>query len=164
MKKIMTAFVVLLVLFVSAKISAQTAASKEAASKEKAGKPDVHREQHIAIENFPKNMVVNHLNGWGGMTVAINELPAGTDFSPMLEGLKNNSCQVPHWGYIIKGALRLKYDDGKEVVLNAGEVFYMPPGHKAIVVEDLKILDFSPEKEMKGLIGHIEKKVAGSKQ
>lgn len=155
----MTAFVVLLVLFASAKISAQTASSKE-----KTGKPDVHREQHIAIENFPKNMVVNHLNGWGGMTVAINELPAGTDFSPMLEGLKNNSCQVPHWGYIIKGSLRLKYDDGQEVILNAGDVFYMPPGHKAIVVEDLKILDFSPEKEMKSLIGHIEKKVAGSKQ
>ncbi len=159
MKKIMNVFVVFLFLFVSAKSVAQTGASKE-----KPGKPDSSHEQHISIENFPKNMVLNHLNGWGGMTVAINEMPAGTDFSPLLEGLKNNSCQVPHWGYIIKGSMRLKYDDGKEVVLNAGDVFYMAPGHRGSVSEDLKILDFSPEKEMKGLIVHIEKKVAGSKQ
>jgi len=159
MKKIMYAFVVLLLLFVSAKSSAQSVASKE-----KSAKSDAHQEQHIAIENFPKNMVFNHLNGWGGMTVAVNEMPAGTDFTPVLEGLKNNSCQVPHWGYIIKGSMRLKYNDGREVVLNAGEVFYIPPGHTGFVVEDLKILDFSPEKEMKALISHIEKKIAGSKQ
>lgn len=159
MKRMMNAFVVVLFLFVSLKSSAQVVASKE-----KSGKPDAHHEQHIAVENFPKNMAINHLNGWGGMTIAINEMPAGTDLSPLLEGLKNNSCQVPHWGYIIKGSMRLKYDDGKEVVLNAGEVFYMPPGHKGIVVEDLKLLDFSPEKEMKMLISHIEKKMAGSKQ
>lgn len=159
MKKIMNAFVVFLFLIVSGKSPAQSAASRE-----KAGKPEPHREQHIAIEDFPKNMAINHLNGWGGMTVAINEMPAGTDLSPLLEGLKNNSCQVPHWGYIIKGSLRLKYDDGKEVVLKAGDVFYMPPGHTGSVVEDLKILDFSPEKEMKGLISHIEKKIASPKQ
>ena len=158
MKKIMKAFVVILILFVSLNSSAQTSASKE-----KSGKPGDYKEQHIAVENFPKNMVINHLNGWGGMTVAINEMPAGTDLSPLLEGLKNNSCQVPHWGYILKGSLRLKYDDGREVVLKEGDVFYMSPGHTGSVVEDLKLLDFSPEKEMKVVISHIEKKVAGSK-
>ncbi len=159
MKRMLNAFVVILFLFVSAKSSAQNAASKE-----KAGKPEANHEQHLSIENFPKNMAINHLNGWGGMTIAINELPAGTDFAPLLEGLKNNSCQVPHWGYILKGSLRLKYDDGKEVLLTAGDVFYMPPGHTASVVEDLKLLDFSPEKEMKSLISHIENKIAGSKK
>ena len=122
------------------------------------------KEQHIPIDKFPKGMAINHLNGWGGMTVAINELPAGTDFSPLLEGLKNNSCQVPHWGYILKGSMKLKYDDGKEVVLTTGDVFYMAPGHTASVVEDLKLIDFSPEKEMRELIKHVEKKIAGSKQ
>jgi hypothetical protein len=58
----------------------------------------------------------------------------------------------------------IKYDDGTEVVLKAGDVFYMSPGHKASVVEDVKLLDFSPVKEMKELISHIEKKVAGAKQ
>lgn len=116
-------------------------------------------EQHISLEKFPKNMVINHLGGWGGMTIAVNEIPAGTDFTPLLQGLKNNSCQVPHWGYILKGALRLKYDNGSEVLLKAGDAFYMSPGHKASVEEDLKLLDFSPEKEMNELIKHIEQKV-----
>ena len=116
--------------------------------------------QQISIDKFPKNMVINHIDGWGTMTVAVNELPAGTDLSPLLMGLKNNSCQVPHWGYIVKGKMRLIYDDGTEVVLKAGDLFYMPPEHKGNVVEDLKLLDFSPEKEMKDLIKHIEQKVA----
>ena len=47
--------------------------------------------------------------------------------------------------------------------MKAGEVFYMAPGHKATVEEDLKLIDFSPEKEMKELIKHVEKKIEGSK-
>ena len=155
MKKILMGFVTITLLLVSAKSSAQTAAAKK--------KLAANNEQHISVEEFPKDMVINHLNGWGGMTVAINELPAGTDFGPLLVGLKNNSCQVPHWGYIIKGSMRLQYDDGIEVVLKAGDAFYLAPGHKAFVVEDLKLLDFSPEKEMKELISHVEKKIADSK-
>jgi ethanolamine utilization protein EutQ (cupin superfamily) len=159
MKRILKATFLASFLFVSVNISAQTTDSKEKSAKQAPGK-----EQHISIEDFPKNMPINHVNGWGGMTVAINELPAGTDFAPLLAGLKNNSCQVPHWGYILKGSLKLIYDDGKAVVLKAGDVFYMAPGHKATVLEDLKLMDFSPEKEMKELINHVEKKIAASRQ
>lgn len=123
-------------------------------------KEKANSEKHIAISDFPKNMVVNHLNGWGGMSIAVNENPAGTDLGPLLEGLKNNSCQVPHWGYILKGSLKMIYDEEGEVILNEGDLFYMPPGHSAVVLEDLKILDFSPEKGMKQVVEHIEKKVA----
>ncbi len=77
-----------------------------------------------------------------------------------VDGLKNNSCQVPHWGYIHSGVLRVIYDDGKEVTLKGGDIFYMPPGHKAVVVKDLKIMDFSPQEGMLELIDHIEKKLA----
>src|SRR3989337_4184245 len=117
-------------------------------------------EKHISIDSFPTNKMVNYLEGWGGMTVAVNSLPAGTDFAPMLIGLKNNSCQVPHWGYIVKGVMRLQYDNGKVVILKAGDLFYMAPGHKAKVEEDLKLLDFNPENEFKELVSHLEKKAA----
>jgi hypothetical protein len=158
MKKNLKACFFTSLLFVFAETSAQVTKSKE-----KSAKPSSTKEQHISIENFPRNMPINHLNGWGGMTVAVNELPAGTDFSPLLVGLKNNSCQVPHWGYIVKGSIKLQYDDGKEVLLKAGDVFYMSSGHKASVVEDVKLVDFSPEKEMKELINHVEKKINASK-
>ena len=117
-------------------------------------------EKHSSIQNFPTNMMINHLADWGGMAVAVNSIPAGADFAPLLVGLKNNSCQVPHWGYILQGALRLQYDDGKEVILKAGDLFYMSPGHKARVDEDLKLLDFSPQDEFIELVAHLEKKAA----
>ena len=146
-------------LFISFNSDAQTTREKTTATKS-----GENKEQHISLDNFPKTMVINHLDGWGGMTIAVNELPAGTDFTPLLQGLKNNSCQVPHWGYILKGKIRLKYDDGTEVVLKAGDLFYMSPGHKAKVEEDLKLIDFSPEKEMNELIKHVEQKIAKPNQ
>ncbi|MEJ1239316.1 hypothetical protein WBG78_14360 [Chryseolinea sp. T2] len=128
--------------------------------KKKSSKTPVAKQQHIAIDSFPSNRMINFLPGWGDMAVAVNSLPAGTDLGPLLVGLKNNTCQVPHWGYIIKGSLRMKYDTGEEVLLKAGELFYMPPGHTGKVEEDLKLFDFSPDEQFTFLVAHLEKKAA----
>lgn len=114
----------------------------------------------IPVRMESPGTVMRTLPGYGGMTVAFNEMPAGTDISPLLEGLEHDSCQCPHWGYIVEGTVLIKYDDGKEEKLNAGDVFYFPPGHTAIVEKDLKIIDFSPEEELKIVMDHIEKKLA----
>lgn len=96
----------------------------------------------------------------GGMTVGYNELPKGTDFTPLLKGLKNDSCHSPHWGYVMEGKIQIIYDDGKEEVVSAGEIYYWPKGHTAIVHEDLKILEFSPTKEFTEVITHVGHKIA----
>lgn len=119
----------------------------------------------ISKEAIPVKMespgtVMRSLPGYGGMTVAFNEMPACTDIGPLLEGLEHNSCQCPHWGYVVEGAVLIKYDDGTEEKLNAGDVFYLPPGHTAVVEKDLKMIDFSPEEELKLVMDHIEKKLA----
>lgn len=44
---------------------------------------------------------------WEDMRVSIISLPAGTDFNPFLKGLPDDLCPCPHWGYIIKGRLRI---------------------------------------------------------
>ncbi|MBR9757379.1 MAG: nuclear transport factor 2 family protein [Algicola sp.] len=118
---------------------------------------------HVAKANFPKGNAVNVLKGWGHMVVAINEVPAGTDFSPLLKGQKDNLCQVPHWGYLEKGSLKTTHQDHSTTTVSAGEVFYMPPGHTVIVVEDARIIDFSPEKEMLELLTDINKILAAQK-
>ncbi len=115
-------------------------------------------EMPVAME--APGTIMRNLKGYGGMTVAYNELPAGTDFAPLLAGLKNDSCQCPQWGYVVEGELLTKYDDGTEERLKAGDVFYMPPGHTAAVTKDLKFIDFSPEKELDEVLGHIAKKMA----
>jgi hypothetical protein len=64
----------------------------------------INKEQ-IPIAMEAPGTVMRNLKGFGGMTVGFNQLPAGTDFGPLLQGLKNNSCQCPHWGYMIEGEL-----------------------------------------------------------
>ena len=120
----------------------------------------VKGETHILKDDFPTGNLINMVEGWGGMTVAINEPKAGTDFTPILKGLKDNLCQVPHWGYLEKGKVRVIDTKNKTEVITAGEVFYMPPGHTLIVDEDARIIDFSPEKEMNELNDFILDKVA----
>ena len=117
------------------------------------------KKEDIPVTMEAPGTTMRGLPGYGGMTVAFNEIPAGTDFSPLLQGLKNNSCHCPHWGYVLEGDLLVKYDNGRKETLTAGDVFYLPPGHTAIVVKDLKFLDFSPEKELNEVMSHIAKKM-----
>ena len=112
---------------------------------------------HISKKDFPKGNLINVVQGWGGMAVAINEPPAGADFSPLLKGQIDDLCQVPHWGYLEKGMMEVDYKDRPSELLSAGDVFYLQPGHTARVIEDARIIDFSPEEEMMALLSDIEK-------
>lgn len=115
---------------------------------------------HVHLDDFPKDQVLPHIEGWGGMTVDINNAPAGTDFSPLLEGLEDDLCQVPHWGYVVEGSIRIIFHDGTEAIFKEGEAFYMKAGHTAVVLEDLLLVSFSPEDGFHELEQHINKKVA----
>ncbi len=115
---------------------------------------------HVHLDDFPKGEVLPMIDGWGGLAVDINNAPAGSDFTPLLEGLENDKCQVPHWGYVVKGSVRIIYEDDSEEIFAEGEAFFMKPGHTAVVLEDLKLVSFSPEDEMHELSDHLNMKVA----
>lgn len=85
-----------------------------------------------------------HETVWGGMHVGIEIYKEETDLTPFLKGLPNDSCQSPHWGYMVKGSMRVKYKDSEEVV-NAGDAYYLPPGHLAIVRAGSEMIEFSPK-------------------
>ena len=121
---------------------------------------DVPEAIHVHLDDFPKGEMLPVIYGWGGMAVDINNAPAGSDFSPLLQGLENDKCQVPHWGYVVKGAFRLFFQDGSEEVFSAGEAFFMKPGHTGVVLEDLLLVSFSPEHAMHGLVDHVNKRAA----
>lgn len=116
-------------------------------------------------ENIPVVMqapdtIMRAQPGFGDMTVVYHELPKGTDFTPLLKGLNNDSCHCPHWGYIFQGSFRFAYDDGSEEVFEAGDVFYAPPGHTAIVDEDVKFVDFSPTKDLDEVMENVGQRMA----
>jgi hypothetical protein len=56
--------------------------------------------------------------------------------------------------------MRLIYDDKSQEVVKAGDVFYFPAGHTAIVEEDLKIIDFGPGKELDEVMENVGKRMA----
>jgi hypothetical protein len=83
---------------------------------------------------------------WGDMMVAFVAFPAGTDSTGAFKGLPDDRCQCPHWGYLLKGRMRVKYADHDEVV-TAGDAYYMAPGHDAVMEEDCEVVEFSPKGE-----------------
>jgi hypothetical protein len=81
---------------------------------------------------------------WGELRAVLVSVPAGTDFAPLLKGLPNDLCQGPHWGYVLKGRLRIRYADGEEELLRAGDLYYMPPAHTGVADEDTEFLEIMP--------------------
>jgi len=110
----------------------------------------------MPVSSEAPGMVIRNVH-WGDMAIGYLELPAGTDFTPMFVGLPNDACHCPHWGYVLKGAVHVKYIDGKVEVTKAGEVFYWPGGHTGWVEEDTVFIDFSPEKEFQEVMAHMAK-------
>ena len=97
---------------------------------------------------------------WDEVAVAYIKLSAGANATPLLEGLPGDKCQCPHWGYMLEGAIHVRYTDGKEEVCRAGEMFFWPAGHTVWVDEDTSFVEFSPKKELKIVYDHIGKKLA----
>ena len=100
------------------------------------------------------------LNGFGDFAVSYHEFKKGTDFTPVLKGLPNDMCPCPHYGYIFEGAFRFVYADGTEETYRTGDVYYAPAPHTAIVEEDTRLLDFSPQHQHDELMEQVAKVMA----
>jgi hypothetical protein len=68
---------------------------------------------------------------------------ADADATPFFSGLPGDRCQSPHWGYVLRGRLTLRYAD-REEVYDAGDAYYAPPGHVPIVTAGTETVEFSP--------------------
>lgn len=99
--------------------------------------------------------------GYGTISGEYFSLGAGTDIAPLLEGLENDLCQSPHWGYVLEGELTVTYEGGKTEELSGGDLFYWPPGHTVKVARDAEVILFSPQHEHAEVIDHMLRKMAG---
>ena len=68
---------------------------------------------------------------------------ADIDATPLLKGLPGDRCHCPHWGYVLKGRITYRFADHDEVV-EAGDAYYLPPGHIPIVEAGTELVQFSP--------------------
>lgn len=97
--------------------------------------------------------------GFGKIGGEYFSLGAGTDISPLLQGLEGNLCHAPHWGYVLAGELTVTYADGSAETTNGGDLFYWPPGHTVKVGRDAEVILFSPQHEHGAVIDHMLKKM-----
>jgi hypothetical protein len=96
---------------------------------------------------------------WGGMIVSYETFPKGVDATPLFKGLPDDMCQSPHWGYLIKGQVRIKSAKGDDVVLKTGDVYYLEPGHVPVFEEATEVLEFSPKTEYQATIDVVARNI-----
>lgn len=98
-------------------------------------------------EELPEQEIVpgysSRFADWGGITVAFEKAHAGQDVSGLLDELPGGRCQAPHWGFLFKGRLSVDYGDRTETI-EAGQAYYVEPGHKLTIEEDSEALEFTP--------------------
>ena len=99
--------------------------------------------------------------GYGKMAAEYFSFGAGTDLAPLLEGLENDLCQSPHWGYMLEGGLTITYTDGSTETASGGDLFYWPPGHTVKADADSELILFSPQHEHCEVLDHILGKLEG---
>lgn len=83
---------------------------------------------HIAKEDVPVRIDApgaiarqqtdfGDVTGYGKMGAEYFSFGAGTDITELLHGLENDSCQSPHWGYVVSGEITAIYTDGDEPLM-----------------------------------------------
>lgn len=83
-----------------------------------------------------------------GYSIDFVSLGPDVDATPLMKGLPGDRCPCPHWGYVLKGRLTFRFADHDEVV-EAGDAFYLPPGHIPTAEAGSEYVQFSPSEELR---------------
>jgi hypothetical protein len=107
--------------------------------------PKASKESVTEVKDF--GVAVDRTADLGGYTVNFVSIRQDHDLAPMLSGLPGGRCQCPHWGYVLKGRVTVRYA-GHEEVCEAGDAFYMPPGHAPAAEAGTEIIQISPSDQL----------------
>ena len=91
----------------------------------------------------------------GNFTIAFESLRAGVETALLFQGLPDDACQSPHWGYLVSGKFRVLGTDGSEELVRAGQAYYLPPGHNIVIEEDAELVEFSPTDKRQETMQHV---------
>jgi hypothetical protein len=106
----------------------------------------VSKESAVQVERH--GPVENHHEDVHGYAIDFLSFSEDIDATPLMKGLPDERCQCPHWGYVFKGRITFRFADHDEVV-EAGDAFYLPPGHVPTVEAGTEYLQFSPSEELR---------------
>ena len=104
--------------------------------------PKVSRDtasEKVALEGLEVDL--EHLDG--GYSVCFEKHTADADLAELFRGLPDDRAQLPRWGYVIEGKVGVRFADHEETY-EAGDAYYVPPGHTPVHYEGSEIVEFSP--------------------
>ena len=82
-----------------------------------------------------------------GYTVDFVSFGDRLDMAPILASLPGGRCACPHWGVVQRGRVVVHYADHDDVI-EAGQAYFMAPGHVPAVEAGTELLMFSPTDEL----------------
>jgi hypothetical protein len=86
---------------------------------------------------------LEHLEG--GYSVCFESHIANADLAALFRGLPDDRAQLPRWGYVLSGKVGFRFAD-REETYEAGDAYYVPPGHTPLHYAGADIVEFSPTK------------------
>ncbi|HEY3370538.1 MAG TPA: hypothetical protein VGK10_06800 [Prolixibacteraceae bacterium] len=125
----------------------------------KIAKEDVDVKLDIPGAKLRQRLDFGDASGYGKISGEYFSLSAGVDTTPLFEGLEDNLCQCPHWGFVVRGQITTTDARGSQETVKANDLFYWPPGHNVKVDEDAEIIMFSPQTEHSHVIDYMIEKV-----
>jgi hypothetical protein len=93
----------------------------------------------IAFEGLEVRL--EHLEG--GYSVCFESHGADADLANLFRGLPDDRAQLPRWGYVIRGKVGFRFAD-REETYEAGDAYYVAPGHTPVHYAGADIVEFSP--------------------
>lgn len=67
---------------------------------------------HTLISDLPVELaagdLVTRYAEFGDMAIRHATVPAGTDMTPVLQGLPGDRCPSPHWGMVLDGSITMR--------------------------------------------------------
>ncbi len=105
----------------------------------------------IAMEGLEVRL--EHLEG--GYSVCFESHTADAELAQLFRGLPDDRCQLPRWGYVLKGEVTFQFAD-REETYEAGDAYYVPPGHTPVHHAGAEIVEFSPTDVLGETMGVVE--------
>jgi hypothetical protein len=109
----------------------------------------------VEVEGFEVRL--DHLEG--GYSVCFEKHTADAELGALFRGLPGDRCPLPRWGYVVKGKVSFIFPDHEET-FEAGDAYYIPPGHLPVHHAGAEIVEFSPtdvlEKTIKVVMANLQ--------
>ncbi len=97
---------------------------------------------------------------WQGMNIEYMSFQEEVDAGPLLlHGLPDSLCSCPHWGYVIRGQVRIVFADHEEV-FSAGDICYIAPEHRPVFGADTEFVAFSLAESYRPVMDVVRKNLA----